>query len=244
MSRVPRVAGTGPMSFSSSTEVATLDSFATLDVNGYYRALGLGGWLGPVSARTIRRHFRRPDQWESPWMTYVVALLLDKDFRQAYNRATAPVVDEYMVLATRRRMADIAAQQRRRGRNAQQIDDLFRSFLAPEVNVAEEILDIDLGLHKDHGEEIETPFDYSYWLWGDTPAPADSLRQWQRLLTEALHRSGLKIQVTLGWGTFLPWDVEYASANDTYIIICGVNGPSSTLAQEAATLIQHHKNLT
>lgn len=242
MSRIPRLVGTGPLAYPSGREVATLDSFATLDVNGYYRALGMDGWLGPVSARTIRRHFRSPRQWQSPWLTYVVSRLLDRDFRDQYHRATDTVIDDYIIEATRRRMSGIIADQRRRGFDDQQIEELLLRSLPPqdEEDSSPEVLDTEGVPHKDHEVEDGPSFPYSYWVWGDDAPGADLLLQWQAYLADALHRQGLKIQVTLGWGTFLPWDVEYSS-NDTYVIVCGVNGPSRESADEAATLIWHHQ---
>lgn len=242
MSRTPRLVGTGPLVYPSGREVATLDSFATLDVNGYYRALGMTGWLGPVSSGMIRRHFRDPSQWSSPWLTYVVSTLLNRDFREQYHRATNTVMDDYIIEATRRRMSGIIADQRRRGFDDQQIDELLRRALPPQEDEdsSPEILDTEGVVHKDRGEEDEPAFRYSYWLWGDDTPRAESLIQWQSHLADALHRRDLKIQVTLGWGTFLSWDVEYSS-DGTYVIVCGINGPSSEAAEEAATLIWHHQ---
>lgn len=244
MNRTPRIAGTGPLTFSSCTDVARPSDFATLDVNGYYWSLGMRGWLGPVSARDVRRHFRSPEQWSSPWMTYVVTRLLDHSFRADYNRSTRMVMDDYIEAANRRMMNDVVVDQRRRGRTESDIDQMF-SRLNDLIQQAEDKesdpLDFLPPIHKDHGDGSGRTFPYSYWLWGDSEPSPEALSQWQRTVVSSLQRRGIKVEVTLGWGTFLPWDVEYNSVTGSYVVVCNHEGPSAIASDEAVTLIAEHQ---
>lgn len=185
--------GDAPAWFSTSTVVDVMIRF---DVNGYYLALGVS--TGATRGE-IRRAYQRLGGERSPWLTYVVSLLLHPGRRRRYDALPLGYMyrDRYLWLA------EVRLHKRAAGRAMALCGgdvDAANQWLRDngydyEVRKSSDLLDTSppSAQHDSYPE-----FEYGYYLWESVTADPRDLPRWQAELVRAASERGITTTVAIG----------------------------------------------
>jgi hypothetical protein len=162
------------------------------DVNGYYRALGVG-W--PFRARKIdlRVAYQERGGKDSEYLTYVLKQLLDPEVRAAYDKTPLGkrFRDKYLELEEERLAAKVAQELSETTGKLITKDDLVRDINEErEKDLLKELPKLD---------PILNIWNWGYYLLKSRKNEYDNLIEWQRLLTKAFAAEGLVQFISIGY---------------------------------------------
>lgn len=203
---VPTVhlAALGTKVVSTEHSLVPLSSLPIWDVNGYYRALGLG-WPYRPSRAELRRAYQRVNGQASEYVTHALKRLLDPVFRAHYDRRPLgqPVDDQYRWGLVKRQAALWAAAQALRLGRPMSFDDFLGERLTRTIAADPSAIETTdpVQAHPTGVAVSNTivPWPYAYYQFGSRKRDDDTLARWQRLLIEAFRRGGLSVQVAVGY---------------------------------------------
>lgn len=206
------LAAVGPFEISTCTDLVPASALPIWDVNGYYRAIGITRPYRP-SRKQMRESYRDTGGPGDPYATYAFKRLLDREFRQRYDRRKLgePMDDDYRFAAMFQMLADMAARQSRlTGRTVTYRDLLGEDLMDKMSRQAEaerQVQDVEAARDlREDGTEHDRPqaeeqfvWPYAYFLWSSRKYDDTTLSQWQRMLHEAFVREGLSVQMAVGY---------------------------------------------
>lgn len=225
----PRLVGFGPVTFSTSRELAVRYR-RVWDVNGYYRELG----VPPDATRgQIKQAYQRRQGWRSSRLTYIVTQLLDPKVRAKYDASPLGMLfmDDYIEEAIkRRRMAEVVGL-RRQGYldEAELLADLDFDWGEGETNLSEMPSTV---ARSDYGD-----WPWAYYLWGSGCRDTARLKQWQELLIEAFWKEKRRYEIAVGFvGMNLPYETTIVGFRQ--VVFLGENEePTEALARTAVSRV-------
>lgn len=238
----------GHVEFTTCTDLVPVgDAWPCWDVNGYYRALGIGWPFTHASLGDIRKAYLALDGPNDSRLTYIFKQLLNKATKTNYDRwpLGREFPDEYVWQAQKRRVLDEMA---RRGLDAEDIAGAKDIFADMGVNVEEgdtpeptDILDNDSKTDKDEESTSKTPaFHYAYYLWRTQQSLSDReiLAAWQPLLIRALSEAGVRMKISLGLMRrgLHEWSTGVMGRRNVVFFARGIE-PSAEVAAKAAEFI-------
>jgi hypothetical protein len=205
-------AAVGPTEVSTSTVLVPRSSMPVWDVNGYYRAIGIGLPFRPTR-KQMRLGYQRVGGPNNAYATYAFKRLLDPEFRRHYDAREIgePVDDEYRWVEVRRMAAKFASAQSMITGRQVTVDDVLGEDITSrmkaqaeaerrgeEIQEKRESLD---GADDEVPENVEEEFiwPYSYYLWGSRKFDDRTLSDWQEMLVQAFARQGLSLHVAVGY---------------------------------------------
>lgn len=248
----PSVAGRGPLTVSTCTDVEGPLPLHIWDVNGYYRDLG----VHPRATRKeLMRAYQRHGIKPSARVTYVFKQLLNPDVRRAYDMMPLGeiYVDQYVhdyihrqvKLELSRRMWEQAKRRER---------DIF----APDGDDPnyEDILN-EFGFHvvdeEEPGESLDTAndpdktpkepaqsragvvFPYSYFLWRSKDTDVMRLAMWQETIVQALIERKVRTRIAVGYCGRMAHPYVVGVIGDQIVVFLNdIEEPNLGLARRAA----------
>jgi hypothetical protein len=166
------------------------------DVNGYYRALGIG-WPFRPTRRELREAYRDCGGPEDEFATYALKRLLDPEVRARYDARPAgqPMDDKYRWIELKRAAARWAAEQTlATGRKHDSAE-----FVAPDILAKMEAEVLREQTPADEQPSEDPVWEFGYFRWEAVRAidPA-RLSQWQAMLMAACWAAGVSGRFAVG----------------------------------------------
>jgi hypothetical protein len=252
----PYRVGDGPPTFSTCTALAPMIP-VVLDVNGYYRALGVD-WR--ASRKELREAYQRLDGQCSEYLTYVIKQLLDPAFRAVYNRLKLGqlIIDKYLQLQLRKQLRervpksmlpniDVLEERLLRRMGAVPIrhetpepqgnPDLGNRHEQPPKK-APSFLDSRRAAVHDDEASPDSGYPYSHYVLRSTAGDRTLLPEWQRLVIEACRAQEIEVSIALGFHHVdeRPWLVQQVGYH-TVIFFHDSRSPDPIYAADAVTFI-------
>jgi hypothetical protein len=192
-----------PTQVSTCRELVAGDFWPGLiyDVNGYYRALGIG-WPFRPTKRQLMEAYRdlnvEADAYE--FATYAFKRLINPEFRARYDERPdgAPMDDKYRWAELKRKAADWASDESRRtGRVISAAD-----FVPADIRAK-----MEADVRREHEGDVPPSkaqlrkvagWGFGYYIWDAFRRDEVVLQRWQRVLLEACWEQGVSGRFAVG----------------------------------------------
>lgn len=202
----PILTKVGPLTCSTSREMAPYRRSFSWDVNGYYRALGVPWPYTDASSGTISKCYIAADGQSSPMKTYFLKQLLNKGIRAEYDASQLgqPYLNDVFIQRLLKQRAKLLAEKRSAAGKLTTEKEVLAEW---DMNFIEGQTDEAIDTTSSGAQDRPSPEDYllasrwkySYWRWRSHKGTLDQLADWQSLLIAALSEAGARIDLAIGY---------------------------------------------
>lgn len=226
-------ASTGPLTVSTVTDVA-IPYRAIWDVNQYYQNLGFTFPFEGITRGDLGRAYHRINGDQSMRATYALKQLVNKKFREHYDKRPLgePVDDYWLWLRVQRIAREWAMQQTQDTGIPHTSDDFLRNIGIELPSDDEEEPEEETSVHTFAGDGA---WPFGYYLWRSRRYDDVTLSEWQSMLIAAFAGRGLRAQIAVGYVGDIddPWVIKTHNKH-TVLFLNDSTKPTLALATELA----------
>jgi hypothetical protein len=215
----------GDIDMSTSKTLMLVPRFVW-DVNGYYRALGIG-WPFKPTKKELRLAYLERDGESSEYLTYVMKMLIGRKTRLLYDAMPLGkrFRDKYVIMEEYEALKEAAKELSEEEGRLVTVDEVKERYGDPDKEVAR--------------PQLNTPRPIDTWDWGhyalrSRHPEVEPLREWQRMLVDTFYKAGLVETISIGYIGNSPEDVVVKKYDGRIVIFLNEETPPTPELSESA----------